>query len=85
MVEKERRRDFKPVPALNLRQLNEAQRLALTTLEKFGWELRFVRRPMFMPPVPVVCDPDQRKFAVLEADGSLNEAAALSVRDVGER
>jgi hypothetical protein len=81
MVEKERRSGSRSAPAQTLRQLNDAQRLTLMTLEKFGWELRFVRRPLFMPAMPVVFDPEHRKFAVLEADGSLNEAAALTLRD----
>jgi hypothetical protein len=81
MVDKERRSGGKPVTARMLRDLNEAQRLTLTSLEKFGWELKFVRHPMFMPAVPVVFDPDQKKFAVLESDGSLNEEAALKIRN----
>lgn len=81
MVDKERRSGARPVPVRMLRDLNEAQRLTLASLEKFGWELKFVRRPMFMPAVPVVFDPDQKKFAVLEDDGSLNEAAAIKLRD----
>nr|WP_297180562.1 hypothetical protein [Thermomonas sp.] len=63
------------------RELNEAQRLTLASLEKFGWELKFIRHPMFQPLIPVVFDPDRKKYAVLEADGTLNEAAALVIRD----
>lgn len=81
MVDKERRKGFKPLPVALLRQLNEAQRMTLTTIGKFGWEVRFIRHPMFLPPVPVVYDPDHRKYAVLETDGSLNETDAIKVRD----
>lgn len=81
MVDKERRAGAKPVPVRMLRELNEAQRLTLASLEKFGWELKFVRRPLFQPMLPVVFDPDHKKFAVIEGDGSLNETIALNVRD----
>ena len=36
------------------RELNTEQRLTLAELEKFGWELKFIRRPLFQQPVPVV-------------------------------
>ncbi|HET7560896.1 MAG TPA: hypothetical protein VFJ87_00780 [Rhodanobacteraceae bacterium] len=81
MLDKERRSGAKPLAVRMLRDLNEAQQLTLASLEKFGWELKFIRHPLFMPAVPVMFDPDQKKFAVLEDDGSLNEAAALKLRD----
>ncbi len=52
--------------------LNEVQRLALHSLENFGWQLEFIRRPLFVPPVVVVKNSGQAKFAVLEEDGSVN-------------
>ena len=39
------------------RQLNEAQRDTLGELERYGWELKFVRRPLFQPLIPVLYDP----------------------------
>lgn len=80
MVDKERRSNGKPVSARLLRDLNEAQRMTLTSLEQFGWDLKFVRHPLFQPPIPIVWDPDHKRYAVLEPDGSLNEKAALNVR-----
>ena len=61
--------------------LNDDQRLTLADLERFGWELKFVRRPMFQPSVPVVFDADRRSWAVLEADGTLNHSPAFKIRD----
>lgn len=52
--------------------LNEVQRLALHSLENFGWQLAFIRRPLFVPPIVVVKNSEQSKFAVLEEDGSVN-------------
>jgi len=60
------------VPADVIYYLNEVQRLALRSLENFGWQLAFIRRPLFVPPMIVVKNSEQSKFAVLEEDGSVN-------------
>lgn len=61
--------------------LKPAQLAALETLEQFSWTLRFVRRPMFHDPIPVVFDRAGQRYAVLEADGSLNESPDFQIRD----
>ena len=61
--------------------LNEDQRMTLADLERFGWELKFVRRPMFQPSIPVVSDATRKTYAVLEADGTLNEQPGFDIRD----
>ncbi len=61
-----------PLPADVLYYLNEVQRLALHSMENFGWQLAFIRRPLFVPPLIVVKNSEQSKFAVLEEDGSVN-------------
>lgn len=61
-------------------ELNDDQLITLNELEKFGWELKFVRRPPFQPVVPVVFDGDRRQFAVIEPDGTLNENPAIPIR-----
>jgi len=81
MVDKERRRPLTPQQAALRRELNEAQILTLVGLENFGWELKFVRRPTFQSSVPVVFDSDRKKYAVLEADGTLNENPGFKIRD----
>jgi len=62
------------------RHLNDDQLMTLRELERFGWELKFVRRRPFEPPVPVVFDGDRKKFAVLEQDGTLNEHPTIDIR-----
>ena len=81
MVDKERRHALTPQQIALRRELNEAQSLTLASLESFGWELKFVRRPMFQKPVPVVFDGDRKKYAVLEADGTLNENPGFKIRE----
>lgn len=61
-----------PLPVDVLYYLNEVQRLALHSLENFGWQLAFIRRPLFVAPMIVVKNSEQSKFAVLEEDGSVN-------------
>ena len=61
--------------------LTPSQLKALDTLEQFRWTLRFVRRPMFQDPVPVVFDREGGRYAVLEADGTLNETPGFKIRD----
>lgn len=60
--------------------LNPTQQETLVDLERFGWVLKFVRRPLFQPSIPVVFDGDRKTFAVLEADGTLNEHPSFDIR-----
>lgn len=61
--------------------LNPAQLETLGDLERFGWELKFVRRPMFQPSIPVVFDGGRCSFAILEPDGTLNEHPPFQIRN----
>ena len=77
---KERRRAEGKAFGMLKKELNEAQKLALAELEKFGWELKFIRRPMFQQPIPVVFDSDRRHCAVLNSDGTLDEKPGFEIR-----
>jgi hypothetical protein len=79
-MDDKRHTNGKEASYLMKRELNVDQRLALAGLEQFGWELKFVRRPPFQKPIPVVFDPDRKKFAVLEPDGRLNEKPGFEIR-----
>ena len=63
------------------RELNEEQLITLNELERFGWELKFVRRPPFQPSIPVVFDADRKTWAVLMPDGTLNENPGFKIRE----
>ena len=78
-VRERRKVDGRPSPALK-RELNEDQRIALADLERFGWELKFIRRPMFQQPIPVVFDSSRKHFAVLNTDGTLDENPGFDIR-----
>jgi hypothetical protein len=62
------------------RDLNQDQQIALAELEKYGWELKFIRRPMFQQPVPVVFDSDRKSYAVLLPDGTLDHNPGFNIR-----
>lgn len=81
MYGRERRRRDPLDPAALRAGLTAPQVEALATLEQFGWTLRFVRRPMFMDPVPVAFDRQGGKWVVIEADGRLNENPGFKIRE----
>ena len=79
--EEKNRRQKQQNPGRRLEsELNEAQLMTLRSLETFGLELKFIRRPLFQPPVPVVFDASREKFAILEEDGTLNENPDIEIR-----
>lgn len=82
MTDRDRRQSAQVVSPAGLREgLKPAQLDALATLEQFGWTLRFVRRPMFLDPIPVVFHANGQRFVVLEVDGRLNENPDFKIRD----
>ena len=82
MTDRERRKPAESVNPAGLRAgLTPKQLEALVTLELFGWSLRFVRRPMFLDPIPVLFRADGQKFVVLLADGTLDEDPQFEIRD----
>ena len=78
-IANERRNAEKERSALLKRQLNDAQLATLNTLERFGWEIKFIRRTP-TGKLPVLFDPDTRKYALLGDDGELDENPAVPFR-----
>ena len=79
-MDKERRKNLKPLVNAMSRELNPTQAAALAELEHFGWELKFIRHQLFQDAQPVVFDPDRTHYAVLRADGSLDEHPKFKIR-----
>ena len=77
----ERRKGVNPVPENFEELLNEAQLRTLRSIRRFGWQLYFIRRPLFQEVVPVLISRDGDKCALLEANGSINEQVNLDIRD----
>jgi hypothetical protein len=69
----------RPVPSNYPELLNERQRLALRTMEYFGWSLWFIRRSQ-EPCVAVIRESWGKQYAVLEPSGDVNMQPSLVVR-----
>lgn len=80
MPDRERRRAPAPASRVLERLLNASQIETLRSLEHFGWDLKFVRKPLFQPAVPIVFDADRKSYAVIEEDGRLNENPPFKIR-----
>jgi hypothetical protein len=81
VTDEERRKMRKTLSDILKSELNPDQRDTLGELEKYGWELRFVRHDPEQRPVPVIFDSEHAKFAVLDQDGSLDEDAFINIRN----
>jgi hypothetical protein len=81
VMERERRNSAVHADVLD-HELNSLQLASLADLQKFGWELTFVRKPLFQQPIPVVFDADRKHYVVLKPDGTLDENSALTIRPV---
>ena len=80
-MDRENRQNTKPVPEDLENILNEAQIRTLRSIRHFGWELHFVRRPIFQEVVPVLINREGDKFIVLQENGAINEMPDLDIRD----
>ena len=80
-VARERRAQQAAVDAAKLREgLTPRQLGTVASMKAFQWELRFVRRPMFLAPIPVLFSHDGQRMVILEADGSINENPGFKIR-----
>ncbi len=79
-MDRERRKGTGENRARLRAQLNEEQLLTLSELERFGWELKFARHPLFQDALPVVFDADRNRYAVLRPDGTLDENPGFEIR-----
>jgi hypothetical protein len=80
-MDTDRRTGDKPLPNKLRDALNDEQLLALPALERFGWELQFVRRPPFQDTVPVVRNAEGTMVGILEEDGRLNLQLDVQLRE----
>ena len=50
-------------------------------METFHWRLKFVRRPLFKIPIPVLFNREGDRYVVVNEDGTIDETPALKLRD----
>lgn len=77
---KEQRIGVTPVPENLEDTLNEAQIHTLRRMENYGWELKFIRRPLFQDVLPVLFHLDSNKLGVFD-EGTLNMQRDLNLRE----
>lgn len=80
MENQHKRGEIAPVPDNLVKYLNEDQLMAYHSVERFGWYIKFIRRPLFQRPMCVLSNPEGSKLALLETDGSINEDAEILLR-----
>lgn len=77
----DKRGSQEPLPSDLATYLSGSQFRCLHHLEEFGWQLAFIRRPLFETPTVVLLSPEGKQFATIEEDGSLNLEPNLLIRE----
>lgn len=77
---RERRAGVLPIPDDLKEVLNDAQLQALQAIDGMGWELQFVRRPLFQGVVPVIVNSKDNSRGILEENGEINMLPNTAVR-----
>ena len=57
------------------------QQATIRTMETFHWRLKFVRRPLFKIPIPVLFNREGDRYVVVNEDRTIDENPALTLRD----
>ena len=61
--------------------LTPEQQATIHTMEAFHWRLKFVRRPLFKIPIPVLFNREGDRYVVVNEDGTIDETPALKLGD----
>lgn len=61
--------------------LTPEQQATIHTMETFHWRLKFVRRPLFKIPIPVLFNREGDRYVVVNEDGTIDENPALTLGD----
>lgn len=61
--------------------LTPEQQATIHTMGTFHWRLKFVRRPLFKIPIPVLFNREGDRYVVVNEDGTIDENPALTLRD----
>lgn len=77
----EKRSGDKPIPDNINNLLNDAQRTGLHKIEGFGWNVKYIRHPLFQEPVVFVSSADGNSIGILEDDGRLNLEFDIEIRE----
>ena len=79
-MEDEKRNNEKAIPDNVEEYLNDLQQAILGTIKKYGWVLKFIRRPHDEAPIIVIEDKDGKEIGVLEDNGAINYESGIVIR-----
>lgn len=65
---RERRGARRPIPLNYSKYINEAQKITLNKMLEFGWDIKFIRRPLFQEPI-VVMETTSKELKQVYSDG----------------
>ena len=82
-MERPIRGEKSPIPRNLGKYLNEQQLNALDAIEKFGWALAFIRRPLYQQAKVFVANRVGKRLGILLEDGSLDQEAEMHIREEG--
>ncbi len=80
-MNEEKRTGNKPIPDDVKRYMNTDQLAELHKIERFGWSLVYIRRPLFQESVIVVTGADGKSIGILDDDGRLNLEPDIETRE----
>ena len=80
-MDDDKRNGDKPIPDHADNYLNTAQRSGLHKIESFGWNIKYIRHPLFQDPIVFVSSADGKSIGVLEDDGRLNLEFDVKIRE----
>jgi hypothetical protein len=80
-MDNDKRHGDDPIPENLEDWLSQDQLNALKQIRSFGWELKFVRRPVFQDPIVIIYCDDGNKIGVLGKDGKIDMNPDITIRD----
>lgn len=80
-MRRERRTGNQALSREIMEYLSQQQLSTLNRMERFGWNLEFVRHPLFQEVTAVITNPDTDDIGVIEDDGVFNKDHGLFLRN----
>lgn len=80
-MDRDKRKGDAPIPENLEEVLNKAQYQALPGILQSGWELLFLRRPLFQEPVLVLRNSNDNRTRILDTDGKIRIQVDIKARD----
>jgi hypothetical protein len=63
--------------------LNQKQLSTLIECQYLGWKLKFIRRPLFLEPIPVIYNARFDQIGIMDPDGHINIDVEFEIRSSG--